>query len=298
VIKAGRHVVWVDYEDSRRTLDGRLALLGVTKEDIARYLHYCHPEEPWDAGALSRVLLNLDGFDVSVVVVDSLGEGLSIEERSEDNDNEVAPILHLWRQFAGITGAALVIIDHQTKAASQPLHPSGTKRKKAAVDGAMYRVDVSRAFSKEQAGYAAIRCTKDRHGNYRLEQTVAVFSVDPESETPFQLRKPKHENVKVDGDEGPSWTEERHIIVVRRAVEVIKRQGQPVSKREAKALIREGGTFQASNDAIVAALDSGARLGCLDPGKGLRNADTFSFVRDVTQEDADRLAGRFAGGLG
>jgi hypothetical protein len=296
-IRAGRHVVWIDYEDHKATLDLRLALCGVTPEQNVEFLHYCNPDDPWDDTAQHRLTANMAGFDVSLIVVDSLGEEFAIDAVSEDVDADVAPVLRRWRHLAATTGAAIVMVDHRVKAEGAVLQPSGSKRKKAAVDGVMYRVDVGKPFSKEKAGYSKLICTKDRHGNFARGDVVALFKVEPGGEAPFQLRAPRED----DGDESGGQERSRdddHITLIRRCLAVLKTQHSPVSTAEAYGLVRDRGSFRAGDKRIQGALESAARVGCLNRDKGPHGrATTWQYVRDLDQHDEDELLGRY-GGLG
>jgi hypothetical protein len=255
------------------------------------FLHYCNPDDPWDDSALHRLTANMAGLDVSVIVVDSLGEEFAIDAVSEDVDADVAPVLRRWRHLAATTGAAIVMVDHRVKAEGAVLQPSGSKRKKAAVDGVMYRVDVGKPFSKEKPGHSKLICTKDRHGNFARGDVVALFKVEPGAEAPFQLQAPRQDDGAGPSDDGRDY----HVPLVRRCLAVLKTQRGAVSTVEALSLVRESGTFRAGDARIRGALESAARRGCLDKGQGARGAITWQYVRDLDSRDEDSLAGRFAG---
>jgi hypothetical protein len=294
-ILSGHHVVWVDYEDRRATIDERLDLMGVSAQTANAHLLYCNPDDPWDEAAAARLRRNLETMRPSLIVVDSFGEALAVESLSEDKDTDVTPFLSLWRRFASSTGAAVVVIDHENKAGGSPLHPSGSKRKKAAVNGAMFRADAGKPFSKEQAGYSTIVCTKDRHGSFSRKEVVAIFSVKPGTDEPFRLATP-HDGADADSSEGQRQDNRRHRALVERSVNVLKRQGESVSTKEAHALVRDAGTFKASDRSIGAALDTALRLGCVEKtGGGPGKATTWLYVRDVDSADNDRIDGRWAG---
>jgi hypothetical protein len=114
-----------------------------------------------------------------VFVLDSLGEAFSLDGINENIDAEVAPWLRrVIRRIVG-TGATVIVIDHTINNAEgdNALRPSGSKRKRAAITGSLYRVDATIPLNKGEGGELKLTCAKDRHGNYRRGETVATIVV-------------------------------------------------------------------------------------------------------------------------
>src|ERR687898_486158 len=94
---------------------------------------------------------------------------IGLEGVDEDRDVQVGPWLRrVARRLADSTGAGVIIIDHSTKAKDNPLFPSGSKRKRAAITGASYHVEAVAPRSAESAdeklrviARAAIRAAKN-----------------------------------------------------------------------------------------------------------------------------------------
>ncbi len=173
-IRGGRNVIVLDYEDVPTSYIARLRLLGVPDDEIRERLHYFRIVDPLTDVDADKFVRAIQSADVSLVVIDSLGEALGLAGINENNDNEVAPWLRRFpRRFAD-AGAAVVLIDHVTKAAENPRDPSGTKRKGAAAQ-VMYRVDESAPLGEGRTGRLRIVCTKDRHGQFSSGEHVGDF---------------------------------------------------------------------------------------------------------------------------
>jgi len=173
VIVNGRHAILVDLEDTPGSIVARLRLLSVRDDAIAERLHYIRPLEAptLEDGLYLRELIAR--HDVALVVIDSLGEAFSLDGVNEDRDAEVAPWVRRKLRPLADTGAAVLVLDHSTKAADNPLHPSGSKRKRAALTGASYLVTEVVPLVRGDGGVLDLVCAKDRHGNYRRGELVS-----------------------------------------------------------------------------------------------------------------------------
>src|SRR5690606_34602190 len=137
--------------------------------------HYLSPGVEADEHAVGMVVDLVESVGASLVVIDSVGEAFGLEGLNENNDNEVAPWLRRVARRLADTGAAVGLVDHSTKSSENPLFPSGSKRKRAAITGAQYLVEATRPLTKEHGGQLRLTCGKDRHGNYRRGEAAAVL---------------------------------------------------------------------------------------------------------------------------
>lgn len=169
-IRKGNWALWFDYEDSPRTIVTRMRALGATKEELTR-LRYLNPiSHLANATDEDRELL-LKG--VTILVLDSTGEAIGQSGGDSNDSDDVVRIfqaLRLWRT----DDAAIVLIDHRADtAAAETRKPMGSTRKIAAVDGAMYRIDLGHGFSRAKDGWVRVVCTKDRHGARAVKEVCA-----------------------------------------------------------------------------------------------------------------------------
>ncbi len=174
LIANGRHFAWCHYEDPNpAAIVGRLKLLGASRSDVVERFHYWDPQgEPLNGPALLEAC---KGYDVEHLGLDSVGEALNAEGINEDTDSEVGPWINRGPRHIVNNGIGVTCVDHGTKdAKNAPLHPSGSKRKRAAVTGIGLLVKAVAPPTINSDGRMEIICGKDRHGNYPQGQRVAT----------------------------------------------------------------------------------------------------------------------------
>jgi hypothetical protein len=232
-VKAGHDVIVVDLEDpDPTTLVERLRMLGVEDGVIIERLHYFGPREEFTDAAVTELVREAKTYDVTLLVVDSLGEAFGLNGVNEDKDAEVGPFLRQYMRPLADAGPAVVLVDHGTKAADNPLHPSGSKRKRAAIQGASYLIEAKRALSREHGGILRLTCAKDRHGNYRRGEEVALVDlyVYPDGGVSVQVSAP--------GATQQRTPDEEIHALARAAVNALKgQQGRRLGKTELMALM-------------------------------------------------------------
>ena len=185
-VRAGRRVIWATYEDANEDeLVDRLKLLGATEEEGRRVL-VITPQTTLTRG-IDR-LVTLAGDDVRLVVVDSVGEAMAVGGINEDKDNEVGPWFRstVRRLHELNPELAMWPIDHATKSKDNPLFPSGSKRKRAAVTGRCFLLNVRQPFGREQVGYVQLIVAKDRGGTFRRGDIAAEIMLDA-TVTPYRV---------------------------------------------------------------------------------------------------------------
>lgn len=177
-LAAGNNVMYLDLEDVAASIVGRLIALGATTDEIAQRFTYIRPTVPLDPRAVHHLVGIIDTIEPTLLIVDSLGEAFGLEGIDENKDAEVGPWLRAVARTLADAGPAVVLVDHSTKANDNPLHPSGSKRKRAAIGGASYLVTATKPLGKGRSGRLKLTCAKDRHGNYARAEVVAHLTVD------------------------------------------------------------------------------------------------------------------------
>jgi hypothetical protein len=177
---SGRRALVVDLEDNPAPLVARLRQIGVSDDAILDTVVFVHPDASFRRGGGARLVDVVRREQVAHVFVDSLGEAFALDGIDENVDAEVAPwLLHVVRHLIDTTGAGVTLVDHITKAADNPLHPSGSKRKRAVITGTSWLTVALDPFTLAEGGRVLLRCGKDRHGNYRRGDTVAELVMSP-----------------------------------------------------------------------------------------------------------------------
>lgn len=176
VLRSGRDVVLVDYEDHAAAAANRLRRLGVDSETVFEHLLYINPHERWSADGRAVLVESLAERDVALALIDSTGESMAVDGVNPNSDDDVA------RWFRGVAqtlardvGAAVVLLDHVVKekaSGHSTSFASGSQRKRAGITGAAYYLDVKKPPSRDAAGLFTLTSRKDRFG-WRTHGTVA-----------------------------------------------------------------------------------------------------------------------------
>jgi len=180
-------------------------------------------------------------------VLDSLGELFALAGIDENSDADVGPWLRLVARPIADAGAAVVSIDHTTKSTENPMHPSGSKRKRAAITGALHRVDATTAPIAGQGGRLRLRCAKDRHGHFRQSDVVADVVMRPiiGDRMAFTLYPPSTPE--------PSQPDD----LVTDVVDVVRAAGRPLTQREVIDATPGRIRRERKRDAILEAVEIG-----------------------------------------
>ncbi len=273
-VNDGEHVVLVDFEDpDASTVVERLRILGVTDDLIATQLHYHSPTEFFSPHAVALIAAEITERDAALVVIDSLGEAFGLEGVDENKDAEVGPWLRRVCRKLADTGASVLTLDHSTKANNNPLHPSGSKRKRAAITGASYLVDARESLTREHGGRLRLTCAKDRHGYWRRDEVAAEleFTVHPDTGMTVHVWPPP--------EKSSTSTDARLLDIARAAVRAARDANRPLSGRELEILIG----LKASAALKRAGIDRAITNGALRTEDGPRNSVLHYYVRDLSQ---------------
>jgi hypothetical protein len=181
VLADGQAVMIVDLEEPTPvSLIERLRQIGVSDQAIERQAVFIHPIEEFNEANVGRLIEHIRERGVVLVVIETLGEAFSLEGLNEDKEVEVAPwIRRVCRRIIDQTGVGMLLVDHGTKSAEKPLDPSGSKRKRAAINGSAWLMRSAVPFDRKDGGWSELVCAKDRHGWYRRGDVAAKLVMDP-----------------------------------------------------------------------------------------------------------------------
>lgn len=165
-IHADHRTLYLDYEASAGQVVHRLLTLGCTPEQLTAQLVYVNPD---DAPQGVEFAALLDG-QYGLAVVDGVTEALGISGivgESLTNNNDAVTRWHklLPKRIATETGAAVVQVDHVTKAKdSRGAYALGGQAKRASLTGASYIVQPRQSFGQGRSGSFDLFVGKDRPG--------------------------------------------------------------------------------------------------------------------------------------
>lgn len=171
LITAGRDVLYIDFESDAATVVPRLLALGAGADQIKRHLSYVRPDTRPSATESDKIAYEaLLERPYALAVLDGVTEGMGVfgVESSNNNDQVTLWVRYFPKRIATVTGAAVVLIDHVTKAVdNRGRFAIGAQAKMAALDGAGYLIEVRKALGRGMRGAIGIRVGKDRPGAVR-----------------------------------------------------------------------------------------------------------------------------------
>ena len=279
LMRAGRNVMVIDLEDNLGPLLQRLRQISVPDALISRHLKFVHPGEEFGPIAVSVLIEQIVDHDVAHLFIDSLGEAFAVSGVSENNDDEVGPwIRNVVRHIIDETGCGVTALDHIIKAADNPLHPSGSKRKRAAITGSSWYVIAIDPFDKDAGGRVRFRCGKDRHGTYKRGQDVAdmvMTFIGPMCELELWP-------VVVDEE---ALSEKERNTVESAVIACEKYRGGSPSRNALMKAMKDAGA-KASTDDLRGAIDIAVLRGFLAETAGANRSKLYTFVSEYTGEMA------------
>lgn len=162
LIEAGKRVLYLDFEDSPLAIYERLRALGASRASILEHFDYVRPEDP-PKGEIFAALVTTH----ALVVLDGVSEAYALVGLNISDNTDAASFLQRIVRPLSVSGAAVVQIDHVTKAKDgRGRYSLGAQHKLAGVAVA-YTTHVIKPPSRQQAGLVKLRVEKDRHGHVR-----------------------------------------------------------------------------------------------------------------------------------
>jgi hypothetical protein len=226
-LEGGGTVVWIDFEDSPRSLAGRLLALGVNEDLILERFRYIQPTEPLNAATELDLRVELHGTDL--VVIDGVNEAMAAASLDPNKNPDVARWYMTSPRLAIEAGATLLTLDHVAKHPEAQRGAVGGAHKIAAIDGAAYKVDAAVPFGRGSRGVVSFRLEKDRPGWIRgdhpgkapIVAKIVFDATDPEGSISTAVSAPKF------GEE--TW---RPTALMQRISTFLEAQAAPASQRQ------------------------------------------------------------------
>ncbi len=176
-LRAGRAVLYLDFEDTAPGIVSRLRNLGVPDDlmqPAAQLLAYIGPEEALNGLSKADLAEAVASRRWSLIVLDGYNAALStMALKLMDNSDITTFFTSLLRPLSA-TGAAVVTIDHVPKdPENRNKGGIGAQAKRATVTGASIRVVVVEPFGRGKPGQLSLEVDKDRPGHVRGATNLA-----------------------------------------------------------------------------------------------------------------------------
>ncbi|MFF5008042.1 AAA family ATPase [Streptomyces phaeochromogenes] len=250
-MNAGNHVIYVDFEDDRGGVVGRLLVLGGAADVIRSYFHYVRPENrptPADLVDLAQLL----ALKPTLAVVDGVTEAMTLYGQDIiDNTGTAAFGRELLRPLKN-SGAAVVTLDHVVKdREKQGRNPIGAVHKINGLDGVLYMLECIKPIGIGLTGKTRIRIGKDRPGQIRRHglpdksntfwiMDMVITSHD-ETFAEVNLYVPNQQSGEIVQSDSPDAEAKAEAEIREReekALAVLRKAKQPLSGRAVEELVQ------------------------------------------------------------
>lgn len=274
-ITQGHHVAYFDLEDTPEGIIGRLLDMGTDPQAIIRGFHYARPHDHFDVFAREAVTSMIREHGITLVIIDSTGEALSLQGADPNADEQVAGWFRQMPTYIANQGPAVVLLDHVTKSDPDGMWPIGSQRKRAAINGVQYMQRAVSPFARGKDGRAVLKVAKDRHGHYPPSAKAAELTVSTVGDgVRVQLQAPE----KATNDAG----EFRPTTLMEKVSRALEAAGVPLTGRQIRD---EVSSSRYNVNGAVAAL---IREGNVVTEPGPRKSIMHSLVRPFRVGDCSR----------
>jgi KaiC/GvpD/RAD55 family RecA-like ATPase len=264
----GNKVFYIDFEDSKRGIRGRLKALGVLREHFARF-KYANPDGGYNEIAQQALLGSIRDFTPDLIVMDGVNAAMNLLGLDLEKNKDATQFSQVVLRPLRLWGAAVLTIDHVTKSKdNRGNYAIGAQAKRADIDGVAISVDVSMPFGRGSNGKLNLKITKDRPGFVRgiSQEASFVGTVDLISQPDNRI-----EISIVGGQVGFT----PHEYLMRKVSEFMEKHGAELSTNQIVQAI-EGGTDQIKK--ALAQLENTGFLSIRAQGQGRYFTHLKSFV--------------------
>lgn len=241
-LRAGHHVMWLDFERQAQLMKKKLTALGIPAH-MSSHFHYSGGGLP----PVDSLVSAIPEFGETLVIIDSFRDLLNaVVPSGSSNDGEsVAKVYELFLNPLHAAGATIGLIDHEAKGGSGSAF--GSERKESAADYVL-RVEQKIPFTQNTSGFATLTVTKDRYGVTPHGTVVGALWVGG-----------------TDGKIGPSYRQYPKTPELRAWAPTTEAQEEDGTRRSAMSQTLEG----RQQDDVVSYLEAqGARDGVVVIGQG------------------------------
>lgn len=199
LLREGRTVVFLDEEGGEDIVVEKMQALGVSHEELEFMTYVPFPGRSWDDDDIGELMSFCKEINPAMFLVDSSAAFLA---RAGLDENSAPAVTSWWSKvltpIARDLGAAVLVIDHDTKSSEASRYARGSGAKLAALD-VQIKVEMVTPFTRQQDGDLKVIITKDRRGhlprNWRVMVGTGNSIIDPQ----FRQEEPEEAPAKVSG---------------------------------------------------------------------------------------------------
>lgn len=168
-LRAGNHVLYIDFEDDEGGVVGRLLTLQTPVKWIRERFHYLRPTEmvtaPANLADLADILVT---HRPALAVVDGVTEAMTMHGLDPVSNRDIATFGRILPRRLAAAGCATACLDHVVKDAdARGRYSLGGVHKLNGLDGAAYILESREPFGVGLTGRSAVLISKDRPGQLR-----------------------------------------------------------------------------------------------------------------------------------
>ncbi|QDQ91577.1 AAA family ATPase [Rhodococcus sp. WB9] len=171
--RAGKTSMFIDFEDDKGGVVGRLLHMGLEKELIRKHFLYVRPDEKYGPEARRVIEAHIRKRNVCYVPIDGVTEILGMHGLSANEGTDIATFIRLLPRAIANLGPAVVLLDHVVKNGEEmDRYDIGSGHKMAAINGVSYKVVNTAAGGEGETTRSNVWVAKDRPGSVRKNATV------------------------------------------------------------------------------------------------------------------------------
>ena len=175
LLREGKRVVFFDEEGGQEIVAEKLMGLGAESFHMENLIYVPFPGKMWDDSDCEALMEFLRENKPELALWDSSAAFLA---RAGLDENSAPAVTNWWARvltpIARELYAAVLVIDHDTKASEQSRYARGSGAKLAALD-VQYKVELKTPFTRHKNGELKLFVTKDRRGHLERDWIVDVL---------------------------------------------------------------------------------------------------------------------------